>query len=166
VPALRGQGRNRDRLDRRRAAARRPPAAAARRRGSPSLHLPPPPPSGIGEGIAARLAAEGAAVVVCSRKRAAVDAAVARLRAGGAQRVAGVECHVGDAAALARLARFALDTFGPPDVLVSNAAVNPAVGGLLDLAPDAIDKILDINVKSAIALCRACVPHMRPGGES
>jgi dehydrogenase/reductase SDR family protein 4 len=141
----------------------RPPA---RRRRRPPPRLTSSTSPGIGEGIAARLAAEGAAVVVSSRKRSAVDAAVARLRAGGAARVAGVECHVGDAAALARLVRFALDTFGPPDVLVSNAAVNPAVGGLLDLAPDAIDKILDINVKAAIALCRACVPHMPPGGEA
>lgn len=52
---------------------------------------------------------------------------------------------------------------GALDILVSNAAVNPFAGALLDTPDDAIDKILDINVKSALILAREAVPHMRPG---
>jgi NAD(P)-dependent dehydrogenase (short-subunit alcohol dehydrogenase family) len=43
--------------------------------------------------------------------------------------------------------------YGPSiDVLVSNAAVNPAAGPLLSAPLDSVDKILDINVKAALAL--------------
>ena len=33
---------------------------------------------------------------------------------------------------------------------MSNAAVNPSEGGILGMPESAIDKILDINIKSAI----------------
>jgi NAD(P)-dependent dehydrogenase (short-subunit alcohol dehydrogenase family) len=43
--------------------------------------------------------------------------------------------------------------YGPSiDVLVSNAAVNPTAGPLLSTPLEAMDKILDINVKAALAL--------------
>lgn len=43
--------------------------------------------------------------------------------------------------------------YGPHiDILVSNAAVNPTAGPLLTTPLDAMDKILDINVKAALAL--------------
>ena len=47
------------------------------------------------------------------------------------------------------------------DVLVSNAAVNPAAGPILEMPDAAIDKILDINIKSAILLTRSVLPHMQ-----
>ena len=49
---------------------------------------------------------------------------------------------------------------GTIDVLVSNAAVNPAAGPILQMQDSAIDKILDINVKSAVLLTREVAPHM------
>ncbi len=63
-------------------------------------------------------------MVICSRKQAKVDAAVATLRGEGLQ-VAGMACHVGEVAQLVKLVRFAVDTYGALDVVVSNAAVNP-----------------------------------------
>lgn len=119
---------------------------------------------GIGFAIAQRLAQEGASVIICSRKQAKVDAALAALRAQGHHRVAGMACHVGDNAQLQALVRFAVDTFGELDVVVSNAAVNPAVGPILELEPSVVDKLFGINVVSAINLLRLAVPHMRPGG--
>lgn len=53
--------------------------------------------AGIGEAIARRLAQEGAAVVVSSRKQQAVEDTVRRLRSEGLD-VSGTACHVGDAA--------------------------------------------------------------------
>lgn len=100
--------------------------------------------AGIGLGIVRRLAQEGAQVVVSSRRAANVEATVAALRAEGLA-VAGVACHVGDAAQLTALVQFALDTYGRLDILVSNAAVNPTAGPIVDMEDSAIDKILDIN---------------------
>lgn len=72
-------------------------------------------------------------MVVSSRKQQSVDEAVAQLRGEG-HNVAGTACHVGDPAALQRLVQFALDTYGSGiDILVSNAAVNPAAGPILDM---------------------------------
>lgn len=74
--------------------------------------------------------------MVSSRKQASVDAAVAALRGEGLA-VAGTACHVGDPAALTALVRFTLDTYGALDILVSNAAVNPASGPILDMEASA-----------------------------
>lgn len=57
-----------------------------------------------------------------------------------------------------------LQLYGRLDVLVSNAAVNPTAGPLLETPADAIDKILDINIKAALLLVQAAAPHMRLGG--
>ncbi|KAL6768994.1 hypothetical protein ACKKBF_B17055 [Auxenochlorella protothecoides x Auxenochlorella symbiontica] len=119
--------------------------------------------AGIGLGIARRLGQEGAKVVVCSRKKASVEDTVAALRAEGIE-AAGRPCHVGDAAQLKAIVDFTVQTYGGLDVLVSNAAVNPASGALLDCPAPVIDKIFDINVKSALLLTQEAVKHMSRGG--
>ncbi|KAL4458338.1 hypothetical protein ABPG75_013203 [Micractinium tetrahymenae] len=118
--------------------------------------------AGIGLGIVRRLASEGARVVVSSRKQQNVDETVQQLRAEGLQ-VAGTACHVGDGAAIKRLVQFAIDTYGRLDILVSNAAVNPAAGPILTMEDSAIQKIVDINIVSAVLLAKAAVPHMSRG---
>ena len=57
-----------------------------------------------------------------------------------------------------------LQEFGHIDILVSNAAVNPTAGNISDTPADAIDKIFDINVKSAALLVKEALPHMSRGG--
>ena len=55
----------------------------------------------------------------------------------------------------------AKDAYGAGiDVLISNAAVNPAAGPILEMSDGAIDKILEINIKSAVLLTREVAPHM------
>ena len=100
--------------------------------------------AGIGLGIARRLAQEGAAVVVSSRKAVSVAQTVETLRAEGFK-VQGIACHVADKVQVARLVQFTIDTLGRLDILVSTAAVNPATGPILELEDAALDNILDIN---------------------
>ncbi|CAG2106181.1 unnamed protein product [Medioppia subpectinata] len=90
---------------------------------------------GIGLAIATRLAEDGARVVVSSRKEANVEKTVRSLRAKGLQ-VTGVVCHVGNREHRQRLLQTTLREFGQVDVLVSNAAVNPAFGAFLDVSHD------------------------------
>eukprot|EP01023_Acetabularia_acetabulum_P027817 TRINITY_DN26334_c0_g2_i2.p3 TRINITY_DN26334_c0_g2~~TRINITY_DN26334_c0_g2_i2.p3 ORF type:complete len:215 (+),score=38.46 TRINITY_DN26334_c0_g2_i2:66-710(+) len=52
-------------------------------------------------------------------------------------------------------------TFGKIDILISNAAVNPETGGILEVSEKAIDKIIDINIKCAIMLVREAIPFMK-----
>ena len=102
--------------------------------------------AGIGLGIVRRLAAEGAKVVVSSRKDANVQETVAALKSEGLD-VSGIACHVGDTQQLQRLIQFTVDTYGKLDILVSNAAVNPSAGPITEMEDAAIEKILDINGK-------------------
>ena len=75
-------------------------------------------------------------------------------------KAAGRPCHVGDKQQILDLVQFALDTFGKLDICISNAAVNPAAGDILDMPDGAIDKVLNINIKSAIQLAQAARPHL------
>lgn len=139
-----------------------PPAAASPARFAGKVALVTASTAGIGLATAHRLGAEGASLVICSRKQAAVDAALASLRAAGVRAV-GAAAHVGSADDVARLIKLAVDTCGGIDVLVSNAAVNPFAGGTLDTPPEAAAKIFDVNVTAALTLTRSVLPHLRPG---
>jgi dehydrogenase/reductase SDR family protein 4 len=86
----------------------------------------------IGFAVAERLAADGASVVVSSRKESHVTKAVEKLKASGYS-VSGVVCHVAKASDRERLIKEAQDKFGGIDILVSNAAVNPAAGPVLEV---------------------------------
>ena len=106
--------------------------------------------SGIGRAIAARLAADGRAVV-------AVDADAAQLATAAStaslHAVAGdVTSEADNATALGRL-----------DAVVLNAGV-AGVGGV-DVQPLAeFDRILDVNVRGVLLGMRAALPALRAGG--
>jgi dehydrogenase/reductase SDR family protein 4 len=119
--------------------------------------------AGIGLAISERLALEGAHVVVSSRKQKAVDAAVAAIRAAGGE-ASGVVCHVGTKEHIENLVASTVAAHGRIDILVSNAAVSPGMGAILDLEEASWDKLFEINVKSAFMLCKKVVPHMPAGG--
>nr|KAF6386494.1 dehydrogenase/reductase 4 [Myotis myotis] len=114
---------------------------------------------GIGLAIARRLAQDGAHVVVSSRKQQNVDRAVAALQGEGLS-VTGTVCHVGKAEDRERLVTTAVKLHGGIDILVSNAAVNPFFGNLMDVT----EEILDINVKATALMTKAVVPEMEKRG--
>ena len=121
--------------------------------------------AGIGLSIANRLASEGCSVFICSRKQKAVDDAVQEMKNRGLD-VAGCQCHVGDAKARETFVAEAIKFLvGKVDILISNAAVNPTVGPLSSIPQDAMDKILDINVKSALSLIQLILPFMTKGSK-
>ncbi|XP_067595918.1 dehydrogenase/reductase SDR family member 4 isoform X2 [Pseudorca crassidens] len=114
---------------------------------------------GIGFAIARRLAQDGAHVVVSSRKQQNVDRAVAMLRGEGLS-VTGTVCHVGKGEDRERLVATAVNLHGGVDILVSNAAVMPFFGNLMDVT----EEILDINVKATALITKAVVPEMEKRG--
>ncbi|XP_026342231.2 dehydrogenase/reductase SDR family member 4 isoform X2 [Ursus americanus] len=118
---------------------------------------------GIGFAIARRLARDGAHVVVSSRKQQNVDRAVAALQGEGLS-VSGTVCHVGKAEDRERLVATAVNLHGGIDILVTNAAVSPFFGNLMDVTEEVWDKILDINVKATALMTKAVVPEMEKRG--
>ncbi|KAM5235918.1 dehydrogenase/reductase SDR family member 4 isoform 1-T1 [Ctenodactylus gundi] len=118
---------------------------------------------GIGFAISRRLAQDGAHVVVSSRKQQNVDRAVAKLQGEGLS-VTGTVCHVGKAEDRKQLVATAVKLHGGIDILVSNAAVNPFFGSLMDVTEEVWDKILDINVKATALMTKEVVPEMEKRG--
>lgn len=100
--------------------------------------------AGIGLGIATRLASEGAKVVISSRKQESVDRIVQDLTSKNFECI-GVACHVGSQQDIRRLVDFTVSQYGKIDIVVSNAAVNPSAGSILECDDAVIDKIFDIN---------------------
>ncbi|KAI9588689.1 dehydrogenase/reductase SDR family member 4 [Glossina fuscipes] len=115
---------------------------------------------GIGFAIAKRLAQEGANVVISSRKQNNVDRAVEEL-CKLQLNVVGLKCHVGDAKDRKELFEGTIRKYGKLNILVSNAATNPAVGGVLDCDERVWDKIFDVNVKSSYLLAKEALPWLR-----
>ncbi|XP_069490037.1 dehydrogenase/reductase SDR family member 4-like isoform X2 [Ambystoma mexicanum] len=118
---------------------------------------------GIGLAMARRLAQEGAYVVVSSRKKMNVDRAVEELAAENLS-VSGVVCHIGKEEDRQRLVNTALEKYGGIDYMISNAAVNPFVGNVLDTTPEVWNKIFEVNVISTFLMAKLSVPHMQKRG--
>ena len=114
---------------------------------------------GIGKAIARRFAAAGAAVVIASRKLENLEA-TAKEFASLPGRVVPIACHVGRLDQLENLIRQTEAQLGPIDILVNNSATNIGQGQALDVTDDMFDKIVEINVKSALRLVRLTVPKM------
>ncbi|XP_006809397.1 dehydrogenase/reductase SDR family member 4 [Neolamprologus brichardi] len=118
---------------------------------------------GIGLAAAQALGKRGAHVVVSSRRQANVDKAVALLQSQSIQ-VTGTTCNVGKGEDREKLVQMTLDRCGAIDILVSNAAVNPFFGNIMDSTEEVWDKILDVNVKSAFLMTKLVAPHMEKRG--
>ncbi|XP_068953997.1 dehydrogenase/reductase SDR family member 4-like isoform X2 [Petaurus breviceps papuanus] len=119
--------------------------------------------NGIGFAIAQRLARDGAHVIVSSRKQQNVDRAVAALQKEGLS-VTGIVCHVAKTEDRKQLVATAIARHGGIDILVSNAAVNPFFGNLVDVSEEIWDKILNVNVKATALLMNLVVPEMKKRG--
>jgi len=114
---------------------------------------------GIGLAIARRLGQDGAKVWISSRKESNVDSALTSLKDEGLD-VDGLVCHIGDASHRSRLIETVIEKDSKLDILVSNAAVNPYFGSMLNTPEASWDKIFEINVKNAFQLIQESVPHL------
>lgn len=110
---------------------------------------------GIGLGIAERLVAEGARVVITARKQEALDEAVAAL-GGGAHAVA-VAGNAADEAHQDAAVSAALTAYGRLDLLVNNTGINPTYGPILDTPLEAARKIMETNVLAAMSWTKKAI---------
>ena len=121
--------------------------------------------SGIGIGIARRLAAEGARVVVHGRDPERVQSVTRAINDDGGRASAVVADLATDAGA-ARVAADALAALGGIDILVNNAAsvVGPPNGAWLEASADDWAATYHTTVLSAVRLIQALTPGMKARG--
>lgn len=112
---------------------------------------------GIGEGIARRFHAEGANVVINARNADKCKEVADTL---DADRTLTVPGDVSDSGFANEIVAKTVERFGGLDTLVNNAGVGGA-SMVHKVEDDEIDRIIDINVKGVIYLCRAAIPHLR-----
>lgn len=115
---------------------------------------------GIGRATAVALAEAGARVVVSSRTQADCDSVAAEIaQAGGT--ATGIAANIGRDEDIAALVDGTEAAFGPVEILVCNAAVNPYYGPFLDTPDEAFDKTIRTNIRANMRLARRVVPAMQ-----
>ncbi len=118
---------------------------------------------GIGRAIAKMLAEAGAKVAVTSRKADACEAVAQEIKAGGGEAIA-VACNVSDKVQVSNLVKETQAQIGDVDILVCNAAANPAFGPMADLEDRAVEKIYATNVQGPTWMINLVAPHMAENG--
>jgi len=109
--------------------------------------------TGIGKAIAARLARDGAKVVVADLQKAAHG-------------TLNLQVDVSREDQVERMAAETVKALGRIDILVNNAAIFST----LELRPferipvEEFRKVMEVNIMGVWLCCRACAPHMRKGG--
>jgi short-subunit dehydrogenase len=118
--------------------------------------------SGIGRATARAFARRGAAVVLAARRSALLRELAAECEAMGGRALA-VTVDTTDPAAVAALARAAVERFGKFDVWVNAAAVH-LFGRLEDHPPAATRRLLETNILGYTYGAQAAVAHFRARG--
>jgi 3-oxoacyl-[acyl-carrier protein] reductase len=110
---------------------------------------------GIGAAVAKALASEGVRLALASRSGddLGIPGAIAR------------SCDVRRPEDLESLTAEVVERHGRLDILVANAGVG-AYGPFLDLAPDHLEEMIDVNVKGTLYAVRAALPHLLASGEA
>ncbi len=115
--------------------------------------------SGLGRTIATALAEAGAKVVGIARRSEKLEEW--RRQTDGA--TAPLVAEIGDADAIAKIARLATEPFGPPDILVNAAGVNTRQTAD-EVTPHGWQQTIDLNLSAPFYLAQALVPAMREQG--
>ena len=111
---------------------------------------------GLGLAMAEFFAKAGHTVVGCGTNANAV----ARIQAALGAPHAFATVDVSDNEAVAAWARETLETFGPPDLLINNAAVMAQNAPLWEVPVAEFDRTVDVNIKGVANTIRHFVPAM------
>ena len=109
---------------------------------------------GIGAAVARRLHEAGASVGLLSRRGDDL----------GLERALGVSCDVRDRSAVGGAADAVVERFGRLDCVVANAGVG-AYGPFLELDPEQLEAMIDVNLKGTLYTAAATLPHLIEAGE-
>jgi 3-oxoacyl-[acyl-carrier protein] reductase len=117
---------------------------------------------GLGKAIASELVAEGAAVTICSRNSAELEAAAAEIGKTCARpgQVSAIVCDVTSPGQVAAFIESAAAAMGGLDILVNNAG-GARPGQFGTLTDDDWHADIEVKLFSQIRCTRAALPHLR-----
>ncbi len=118
---------------------------------------------GIGAGIAKRLAADGASVVITYTKGAEPAASVVKeiVTAGG--KATAIQADATDAKAVQAAFAKTVAIYGKLDVLVNNAGT-AIPKPFVDATLEELDRVVDINLRGVFIATQAALKHLGDGG--
>jgi NADP-dependent 3-hydroxy acid dehydrogenase YdfG len=119
--------------------------------------------SGIGEALALAMAEKGATLGLLARRRGLLDDLAARCEAAGGTARA-LAADVTDAAAVHAAADALHSEFGRIDIMIANAGIGGNNAETRALRPDAVKKVIDINLLGAVNSIAAVLPGMLERG--
>lgn len=119
---------------------------------------------GLGYELAKGFAAQGADLMIVSRKVENCRAVAAEIEAMG-RRALAHGCHVGHWNELDGLVEAAYREFGRVDVLINNAGISPVAESSASVSEELIDKILAVNFKGPFRLAALIGERMKAAGK-
>jgi NAD(P)-dependent dehydrogenase (short-subunit alcohol dehydrogenase family) len=122
--------------------------------------------SGIGESIARRFSAEGAAVAIVGRRKEMGEQVASSIRAQGGNAIY-VQTDVSDSRSVDEMSKVCLEELGSISILVNNAGVTTGNAPMENVAEEDWDKVMNSNAKGTFLCSKAMIPHIvRNGGGS
>lgn len=117
---------------------------------------------GLGRAMSLAFAAQGADVIIASRKIDACRATADEVEALGRRALAHA-CHVAKWAEIEQLVDAAYAHFGKVDILVNNAGLSPLYPSLDAISEELFDKVIGINLKGPFRLAALIGKRMMEG---
>ncbi len=117
---------------------------------------------GIGFGMAERMAAQGASLILTGRDQVAAETAAAELASATGAKVAGIGAPLTDEDAVNGLLDRAVAIFGGVDVLVNNAGID-ADGPALDHPLEDWRRVIHVNLEVPFRLAQQAARHFLSG---
>ena len=118
---------------------------------------------GIGAAIAKRLAGDGASVAVTYAKDASAAAAVVKAIELAGGKALAIQADAADVKAAKAAVEKTVATFGRLDVLVNNAGT-AIPKAFEETTLEEMNRVIDINVRGALAATQAALKHLKSGG--
>lgn len=119
--------------------------------------------SGIGRAVALAFAREGADVLISYLNEDSDASETVRVVEDAGQRAIAVPGDISDEAHCQSLVNQAVQEFGGLDILVNNAAYQMNRASIQDISAAEWDRTFRTNIYAMFYLCKAAMPHMRPG---
>ncbi|MEH0196473.1 SDR family oxidoreductase [Caulobacter sp. CCNWLY153] len=114
--------------------------------------------SGIGEGVARKLAAAGVKVGLAARRIDTLNKIVDEITAAGGQATA-IEMDVTDTAAVEAGVQSLVATYGSLDILLNNSGLMP-LSDIDSLKTDEWRRMIDVNIQGVLNVTAAVLPTM------